>query len=163
MDAGTRLRFDHAKRGSFFEMGAFHRLVLSRLPYKLAMYYALTGHPIPAWEMINYGLGDWMVPDQNGPLLFHHMGEQIDSAFLDVFKNQDKFRHRAMLRSVIELFDRGQEHYAHNSWRQDKASIVEGENRSIEDEMKFVFPKSPRENEKVKDPMTELKRMIDEL
>jgi len=139
MDAGTRLRFDHAKRGSFFEMGVFHRLQYSKLPYRLALYYALTGHPIPAWEMMYYNLGDWMVPDQNGPLLYHYMGEQIDSTFLDVFKEQDKFRHRAMLRNVIELFDRGQEHYAHNSWRR-KVSTTEGKQRSIEEEIMEVFP-----------------------
>ncbi|ETO13597.1 hypothetical protein RFI_23773, partial [Reticulomyxa filosa] len=108
-DAGTRLVFDHCQSGMIPCAGFFYRLLYMSNPL-VGIWHALTGFPMNTYDAMEQGLVDWIIPP-TPVLLFSHMGHDVDRLFRTVFQEQDRYRHRAMLKSVVELYDRGLEHY----------------------------------------------------
>ena len=73
----------------------------------LLLYSILNGQPLSCWNLYDVGFVDWIMPTPNNVLLFNHIGNDIDKTFNFNFKQQDEFRHRSMIKSIIEFYDRG--------------------------------------------------------
>ena len=119
-DSSMRIMFDNCLHGQI-ACGGFYYFMnvyannnqnkLTNNIHKQMLWNLFGAQPIAAWDLYEMGVIDWMMPSPNNVLAFTHIGNEIDKSFNYNFRSQDEFRHRAMIKSIIELFDRGTEHY----------------------------------------------------
>ena len=79
--------------------------------HKRMLWSLMSNEPVSCWDLHEMGMVDWVMPSPNNVLLLNHIGNEIDRTFNFNFKKQDEYRHRAMIKSIIELYDRGTEWY----------------------------------------------------
>merc|ERR1712228_28336 len=119
-DSSMRIRFDNCLYGQIACGGVYYFMniyannnqnKLTNNIHKQMLWNMFGAQPIAAWDLYEMGIIDWMMGPPNNVLAFTHIGNEIDKSFNHNFKHQDEFRHRAMIKSIIELFDRGTEYY----------------------------------------------------
>merc|ERR1712176_539486 len=100
--------------GFYYFMNVYannHQNKSSNNIHKQMLWNLFGAQPVSAWDLYEMGIIDWMMPSPNNVLAFTHVGNEIDKTFNVNFREQDEFRHRAMIKSIIELSDRGTEYY----------------------------------------------------